>query len=378
MTIPNTFRQWIVAKPLIGSTIARDLFQLRELPMPEPAEGQALVRVKIINLHSRTRLRFPTEERPSGFGITSLGDTDRANYALAEVVASKDKTFKVGDVIACQAGWQEYQLVSSDEESVGYGPANPFVRAVNGTNAAMNYVFRPEMVQAWAPEILMDVFGTSGLTAFFGVQDCGPVMPRDRVLVAGASGSVGSMFAQLAKARGAVVVGLAGGADRAAEVREELGIDACLDYRAPDLVARLREAFPHGIDVFSDGVGGELTQMAVGLMNADGRLFSYGSSAEYYASEIKRQRYGSLRESFGISAEVDQAARAKNIKIACWLAFEFYHDRIAAENEMSRLLRAKQLKAVTNVTEGFDQLPQAVMGMYAGPRAGKAQVRFAP
>jgi NADPH-dependent curcumin reductase CurA len=279
MTHPKSLRQWIVAKPLVGNSITPDLFAQRELPMPEPAAGQALVRVKIINLHSRTRLRFQTEERPNGFGITSLGDTDRANYACCEVVASRDKTFKEGDVIACQAGWQDYQLVSSDEPSVGYGPANPFVRAVNGTHAAMNYVFRPEMVEAWPTEVLMDVFGTSGLTAYFGGLDCGPIMPRDRVLVAGASGSVGSMFAQLAKARGAVVVGLAGGAERAAEVQAELGIDSCLDYRAPDFEARLRAAFPDGIDVFSGGVGGDLTQMVVGLMRQDGRLFSYGAAA---------------------------------------------------------------------------------------------------
>jgi NADPH-dependent curcumin reductase CurA len=275
-------------------------------------------------------------------------------------------------------GWQEYQVISSADGPIGYPPPSALVRAANGSNAPMNYVFRPELTESWSPEVLMDVFSTSGMTAFFGMRECGPIMPRDRVLVAGASGSVGSIAAQLAKARGAYVVGLAGGPQRCNWVIDKLGLDDCLDYRAEDLEHQLRRAFPEGIDVFSDGVGGGLTERVLSLMNRDGRLFAYGSSASSYAKDKSRAPITSLRQAFGVTADIEALARAKNIKIECWIVYDFYHERVAAENEMSRLLWAGALKPLVNVTEGFENLPQAVIGMYENPRAGKAQVRFEP
>jgi NADPH-dependent curcumin reductase CurA len=114
------------------------------------------------------------------------------------------------------------------------------------------------------------------MTAYFGMRQCGPLMPRDAVLVAGATGSVGSIAAQLARIAGAYVVGFAAGEDRCTWARRTLSIDDCIDYRAADLPDRLRHALPDGIDVYSDGVGGPLTKTVVGLMNRHGRLFAYG------------------------------------------------------------------------------------------------------
>ncbi len=167
--MPPKFRQWIFAKPMVNDVLGPEQFQLQEVPIPELKQGQALVRVKLVNIHSGTRARMAN-------GMTKLGDTDRSNYACAEVVQSRDQTFKEGDVIACQAGWQEYQIVSSEDGSVGYGPASELVKALNGTNSQWNYVFRPAMVKMWPPEVLMEMFGTSGMTAYFGMRECGPVM----------------------------------------------------------------------------------------------------------------------------------------------------------------------------------------------------------
>ena len=376
--IPSTYRKWVIAKPLVNNTFQRDQFEMRELPIPELEEGQALVRVRLINLHSRTRLRMPTPEVTNGIGMAQLGDTDLTNYGCVEVVASKDKTFRVGDMLHCQVGWQEYQVISSDDGPIGYPPPDPILRAVNGSNASMNYAFRPELVESWPLDVLMDIFGTSGTTAYFGMRECGPIMPCDRVLVAGTSGSVGSLAAQLAKARGAYVVGLAGGEERCKWVVDTIGIDACIDYRATNLEERLRKAFPEGIDVFSDGIGGDLTALALKLMNRDGRMFAYGSSAMFYADRPEFGPMRGLRYAFGVTDDIDAVAREKNIKIECWIVYEFYHERITAENEMSRLMRDGKLKGLTNLTEGFENLPEAVMGMYTKPRAGKAQVRFEP
>lgn len=370
LKLPANFRQWIFAKPMVNDVVGRDQFELREAPIPELKEGQALVRVKLINIHSGTRARM-------GNGMTKLGDTDRSNYACAEVIQSRDKTFREGDVIACQAGWQDYQVVSSEDGSVGYGPASELVKALHGTNSQWSYVFRPAMVKMWSPEVLMEMFGTSGMTAYFGMRECGPLMPKNTVAVAGATGSVGSIAAQLAKIAGCYVVGFGGGADRCKWVVDTLGIDKCIDYRAKDFDKQLQAAFPEGIDVFSDGIGGALTETVTAAMNRNGRLFSYGGAAAFYADKLDApQQRPSLRRAFGISENVEAVLKQKNIKAECWIVDSFYHERLKAEDDLSRHLRSGALKPINNVVDGFEKLPEAIIGLYSNSRSGKLQVRF--
>jgi hypothetical protein len=367
----QTYRKWIFARPVVDNALGPENFELRELPLPELEDGQALARVKLINIHAGTRARMAA-------GMTQLGETDVSNYACAEVVKSRDPAFKEGDVIACQAGWQEYQVISSqDGPGGGYPPPSELVKAVNGTNSQWCYVFRPAMVKMWPPEVLMDVFGTSGMTAYFGIREAGPLMPRDRVLVAGASGSVGSMAAQLAKISGAHVVGVAGGADRCRWVVETLGIDDCIDYKAPDFTARLEAAFPDGVDVFSDGIGGAFTETVTSRMNQNGRLFAYGASESLYAHKPSAQRPRSWREMYGISEKVDALLKARNIKpSASWIVSDFYTERLKAEDDLSRHLLSGALKPINDVEDGLDKLPEAIIGLYQSGHAGKLQVRI--
>src|SRR5713101_4657507 len=140
LRMPKTYRKWIYAKPMVDDALGPEQFALRELPIPELQQDQALVRVKLVNIHSATRLRMAR-------AMTKLGDTDLSNYACAEVIQSRDKTFKEGDIIACQAGWQDHQIISSDDASVGYGRPSELVKALNGTNSQWNYVFRPAMAR---------------------------------------------------------------------------------------------------------------------------------------------------------------------------------------------------------------------------------------
>ena len=355
---------------MVDNILGPEQFELREVPIPELLQEQALVRVKLVNIHSGTRARMAN-------GMTKLGDTDKSNYACAEVIQSRDRTFKEGDVIACQAGWQDYQIVSSEDACVGYGPASDLTKALNGTNLQWNYVFRPAMVKMWSTEVLMEMFGTSGMTAYFGLRECGPLIPRDHVAVAGTTGSVGSIAAQLARIAGCHVVGFGGGPERCQWVVDTLGIDKCIDYRAGDLAGQLESAFPEGIDFYSDGIGGAMTETVISFVNQNGRLFSYGGAAAYYADkhDAPRQR-PSLRRAFGISEYVEAVLKKRNIKSECWIVDAFYHERLRAEDDLSRHLRSGALKPVNNVVEGFENLPGAVAGLYANSRSGKLQVRF--
>jgi NADPH-dependent curcumin reductase CurA len=339
--LPKSYRQWVFAKPISGSPLGREHFQLRHLPMPEPSTGQALVRILLVNIHSAARQRMLG-------GATKLGNTDPTNYACAEVIQSCDP------------------------------PASELAKAVHDTNSQWTYVFRPVLVKLWSPSVLMEMFGTSGMTAYFGMRECGPLMPRDHVAVAGSSGSVGSIAAQLAKIAGARVVGFAGGAERCRWVVDTLGIDGCIDYLADDLDARLQRAFPVGIDVFSDGVGGRVTDAVLRLMNQDGRMLSYGAGAALYSDAPSLPVPGSsLRRMVGITEAMERILRERNIKSEAWIVDAFYHERLRAEDDLSRLMLMGRLKPVTHVIDGFDHLPDAIADLYRSGRSGKLQVQFA-
>lgn len=369
--MPSTFRQWTYARPMQDDVVDAGCFVLQDLPLPPLAEGQALVRVKLINIHSNTRMRM-------ALGAIPLGQTDPASYACAEVVESRDPNFKVGDVIACQAGWQDYAVVSSRDAAIGYGPATEATKALNRTNSQWTYVFRPSLAQMWTPDVLMDVFGTSGTTAWFGMQQCGPILPSETVLVAGVTGSVGSLVAQIARAAGARVVGLAGSPAKCVWAKQMLGIAECVDYRGADLADSIRAAALSGIDVFSDGAGGELTKTIVSSMKENGRLFSYGMTSAFYASRLSRPAgKRPLRQTFGISDEVESLLAGRNIRSECWIVDAFYDQRLKAEDGLAQLMSSGALKPINTVIDGFQQLPEAIAGLYNTQSSGKLQVRFA-
>jgi NADPH-dependent curcumin reductase CurA len=355
---------------MLNDTLEHDQFEMRESILPELEPGQALVRVLLVNIHSRTRLRMAR-------GLTKLGETDRTNYACAVVVKSRDLAFKEGDVITCQAGWQDYQVITSFETAIGYPPASELVKALNGTNSQWTYVFRPAMVKMWSPAILMEMFGTSGMTAYFGLRECGPLMPRDKIAVAGTTGSVGTIAAQLAKIAGCYVIGFAGSPARRQWVIDALGIDGCIDYREKNLDALLGDAFPGGIDFYCDGVGGHLTKAILGRMNCNGRMLSYGAAAALYADKFENSEpNASFRRMLGISEEIEVILRERNIKSEAWIVDAFYHERLKAEDDLSRLMLMGRLKPISNIVEGFEHLPSAIVDLYRDGRAGKLQVKF--
>jgi len=369
--LPSRFDRWVVASAPRDGELTRDHFRRERVEMPRLDEGQALVRVRLVNIHAATRLRMAR-------GLIREGETDRNGYACAEVVASRDQRFVVGDLIACQAGWQEYDVVSSSDLPVGFPEPHELVKALNGTRSAWNYVMRPALARMWPASVLMDIFGTSGMTAWFGAREYGPLMPADRVLVAAATGSVGSIFAQLAKAAGSHVVGIAGGEDRCRWAMDTLGLDGCLDYRAGSFEDDLAAAFPSGIDVFSDGVGDALTELVTRHLKPNARLFSYGSAAAAYAPRLDAAPSvkPTMRQTFGLTDAIDRRLQARNVKSGAWTVDVFYHERLQAEDELARLMRMGRLRSNSRVVNGFAHLPQAIVDLYRNARVAKLQVSF--
>jgi NADPH-dependent curcumin reductase CurA len=368
---PKTYRKWIITKPVIDNKLTLEHFKMIEEPMPQIRQGQALAQIKMLNVHSGVRSRMGVK------GSTKVGDTDNYNYTFAEILQSRDRTYKEGDQITSLGGWQTHQALSSDDgPQVGYVLPSDLVKELNGTNSPWSYVYRPVMLKMHQPDVLLDVFHTSGTTAYFGLRECGPLMPHDKVAVAGTTGSVGAMVAQLAKAKGSYVVGFGGGPDRAKWVTDTLGIDKALDYRAPDLEAQLRAAFPEGIDVYSDGVGGQLSETIVKLMNPNSRYLSYGTSAAFY-EEVPGTTPMQRGRIFGMTDTVFQAIKEKNIKLEAWQVQAHYQDRIQSENDMSQLIYTGRLKPINTVVEGFENTAKGIMSQYETNVYGKLQLKYA-
>ncbi len=371
---PKTLKKWVLAKN-VGDDLklTLDHFKLVEQPMPEPKQGEALIEVILTNIHSGTRNRMKAG------GGTKVGETDDSNYACARVLQSRDKTYREGDIIACQAGWNTHQTVTSERTRGGPGEF-ALVEELNATKSRTSYVFRPVMLKQFKPDVLLDVFGTSGLTAYYGVRECGPIMPRDWIAVNGTTGSVGSMAAQICKAKGAHVVGFGGGPERAKWVTDNFGIPA-IDYRAKDLDAQLKAAFPKGIDVYIDGVSGPLAESVSKQMNQDGRYFLYGEAADIYAdlqpaASAASQSRDNARM-FGMSDSVFKIVQDRNIKLEAWIQAVHAQDRIEAENNLSQLMNTKRLKAVNYVVKGFENAPKGVVSQYDGTNPyGKLQLQF--
>ena len=174
MTLPSTMRRWVYATPMLDGMVTTDLFALQKSPMPEPAEGEALVKVLLMGIHPRVRVSMAPG------GSLALGESE-TDFACAVVMRSRDPKLKEGDVIACQTGWQDYAIVSSASGPVGYAPPSAAVKELNGTNSQWTYAYRPWLVERFPPEDLIGLLGTTGLTAYFGMREVGPLRPGDAV-----------------------------------------------------------------------------------------------------------------------------------------------------------------------------------------------------
>ena len=208
--------------------------------MPEPKHGEVLVKVAYLSLdpYQRGRMRDAASySAPVGLGEVMTGGI------VGEVVKSSNPRFAVGDIVEDRLGWQEY--------AIG-GAAS--MRKVDASLAPISTA--------------NGVLGMPGMTAYFGLLDVGQPKTGETIVVSAASGAVGQVVGQIGKIMGCRVVGIAGGAKKCAFVKDELGFDACIDYKAEkDLDAALRAACPNGIDVYFDNVGGEITDAVLRNIN---------------------------------------------------------------------------------------------------------------
>jgi len=315
-------------------------FRLEEGPRPKPADGQVLLRTLYLSLDPYMRGRMsegPSYAEPVAIGETMCGGT------VCRVEESRHPAFKVGQRVLAYTGWTDYAL--SD-----------------GTGLAVL-----DLPPAAASRAL-GVLGMPGFTAYVGLLDIGQPKPGDTVVVAAATGAVGSVVGQIAKLTGCRAVGIAGGREKCEYAVRELGFDACLDHHDEGLPAALAAACPKGVDVYYENVGGAVFNAVLPLLNVGSRVPLCGLIAYYNAQ--------GLPPGPDLTPLLLRAILVKRIKIQGFIIFDHYERRYADfMATMGGWLKAGKVKFREDVVEGLERAPQAFIGMLRGDNFGKLVVR---
>ena len=338
----NTLHRRItLASRPVGAPILEN-FQLQESPVVQPAAGQVLLRTLYLSLDPYMRGRM--SDGPSYAAPVALGDV-MVGGTVSRVEASQHPDFKVGDLVLGQSGWQSHAL--SDGSGLNKLSAN--------------------MAQ---PSLALGVLGMPGFTAYMGLLDIGQPKAGETVVVAAASGAVGSVVGQIAKIKGRRVVGVAGGAKKCAYVVDELGFDACIDHRASDFAQQLAAACGQGIDVYYENVGGAVFDAVLPLLNTGARIPVCGLIAHYNDTALPAgpDRLGLLLRTI----------LTKRMKMQGFIIFDDYGHRYGEFfQQMSAWLAAGKIKFREDMVDGLENAPQAFMGLLEGKNFGKLVVRVA-
>jgi NADPH-dependent curcumin reductase CurA len=317
----------------------RDDFKLVEAEVPEPGPGQMLLRTVYLSLDPYMRGRMnagPSYAKPVEVGEVMEGGT------VCEVVTSNLPQYRPGDIVLARAGWQEYAL------SAGQG-----VQKVDPALGPISY--------------FLGVLGMPGMTAYTGLLNIGRPQAGETLVVAAASGAVGSVVGQIGKIKGCRVVGVAGGERKCRYVREELGFDDCLDHRRPDLTERLKTACPKGIDVYFENVGGAVFDAVLPLLNDFARIPVCGLVAHYNATELP---VGPNRVPL-----VMQNILVKRLTFRGFIVWDFAAQHQDFLKEVGGWLREGRIKYREDITEGLENAPRELIGLLKGENFGKKIIR---
>jgi NADPH-dependent curcumin reductase CurA len=336
----QTAKRIVLASRPIGEPKVSD-FRLEDCPLPTPGDGEILLRTIWLSLDPYMRGRMSdaaSYAQPVPIGGVMEGGT------VCEVIASNNPGFAKGDIVLAGAGWQTHALSSGK----GLRKIDPALAPISTA---------------------VGVLGMPGMTAYTGLLDIGQPKEGETVVVAAASGAVGSAVGQIAKLKGARAVGIAGGKDKCEHVVKELGFDACLDHRDPDLAAKLKDACPKGIDVYFENVGGAVFEAVFPLLNAFARVPVCGLIAHYNDTSAVAPKWASA---------MMRNVLTKRLTIRGFIVSDFAARHGDFLRDMSGWVREGKVKYKEFVTEGLDSAPEAFIGLLKGANFGKQLVRVGP
>jgi NADPH-dependent curcumin reductase CurA len=322
----------LVEKPT--GKLAPQHFKMTEGSIPEPADGEALVRVRYISLDAANRAWM----HGATYRAAVEANTVMAGGGIAEVVSSRAPELVPGDIVFGDTGWQDYAAV----------------RARHVTKLAkvepMTY--------------LLTVYGIAGLTAYFGLLDAGKLKAGETVVVSAAAGSVGSIVGQIAKIKGCRVVGIAGGKDKCNWLTSDLGFDAAVDYKDGAVFKALKAAAPDGIDVYFDNVGGDILEACLAQMNNHGRIACCGAISQYDGAPSATGPRG-----------VPGLIVVKRLTMQGFIVTDYMGRRNEALRDLQSWVASGKLKVQEDVVNGLENAPKALIGLLAGENRGKRMIK---
>ena len=315
-------------------------FRLESQPVPQPVEGQLLLRTIYLSLDPYMRGRMsdaPSYAPPVELGQVMVGGT------VSRVEASRHPAFKVGDVVVGASGWQDYALSDGSDIS-----------------AIDSRISRPSLA--------LSVLGMPGFTAYHGLLQIGQPKQGETVVVASATGAVGSIVGQIAKLKGARAIGIAGGTEKCRYAVETLGLDACIDHRAPDFAEQLAAATPKGIDVYFENVGGAVFDAVLPLLNIGARVPVCGLIAQYNATRLP-DGPNRVPQLMGLIL-------ARRLRVEGFIILDHYATEFADFlRDMSGWVAQGKVTLREEFVEGLEQAPQGLTDLLAGKHFGKVVVQ---
>jgi NADPH-dependent curcumin reductase len=324
----------IVLKSRPAGAPALDNFELLQRPVPDPGDGEVLLRTRYLSLDPYMRGRMSAAKsyaKSVEIGEPMVGAT------ISEITMSRNSRFAVGDIVLGYGGWQDY----ARSNGAGLRKLDPAVAPL--TTA-------------------LGVLGMPGMTAYAGLLDIGQPKSGETVVVAAASGAVGSVVGQIAKIKGCRAIGIAGGLDKCRYVVQELGFDVCVDHRTPDFVRQLEAACPAGVDVYFENVGGAVQQAVWPLLNDFARIPVCGLVAQYNSSTP-------------IPGPDMFSVLRKRLTMRGFIVWDFAAKEPDFLREVGDWVRSGRLKYREDVVDGLENAPAAFLGMLQGRNFGKLLVK---
>lgn len=330
----------LVSRPVGAPT--PENFRLEREALPDLAEGQVLLKTLYLSLDPYMRGRM--SDAPSYAAPVAIGEV-MTGGAVSRVERSLNPKFHEGDLVVGATGWQSHSI--SDGRALIPVPSG-----------------------LPSPSMALGVLGMPGMTAYMGLMDIGQPKEGETLVVAAASGAVGSVVGQVARIKGLKVVGVAGGADKCRYVVDELGFDACIDHKRADFAEQLAQACGAGVDIYFENVGGKVFDAVLPLLNPKARIPVCGLIAQYNAQEAPP---GPDRMPL-----LQRTLLTKRVRMQGFIVFDDYGDRHSEfAKAMAPWVRDGKVKFREDVVEGLEQAPEAFIGLLEGRNFGKLVMRVA-
>lgn len=316
--------------------LSEDHFSQDEVEVTSPGEGEVLVKTLLLSQDAANRAWMQGATYRSALSSGQV----MSSGGIAQVVESSDDRFEVGQIVTGDLGWQEYAVLAGDQ----LGKVRPHDGPISHG---------------------LSLLGVAGLTAYHGLINVPGIHAGETLLVSAAGGSVGSLVGQIGRIKGAKVVGIAGGPEKCAWVVNELGFDACIDYKdtSAPLRNQLGDAAPEGIDVYFDNTGGDILQTALFAMKMKGRISCCGAVSMYDGKPSAGP--------FGIPGLLV----TKRLEMKGFIVSDYNHLNNDAVNDLTMWARQGELKVVEDIIDGLENAPRGLIGLLAGENRGKRMIR---